>query len=189
MFVQESLKICSLDKERILIPYAHIKTHSLPVANKLCRQAYYKHPKGCPNYNKREDCPPNTRHIFQQYDPLSIHILCVKFPFLEYISLKELQHPDWTVRALANQRHWQGHLKAQIRDFWEDIKDEYPQYKLIENPEGQGVNLVQTLSQYDINLQWCKQNSKGEIVSVPEYMYQVNLIGKEILPNQLKEQI
>ena len=182
MLTPESLNIYSLDKERIFIPYAHIKTHSLPVANKLCRQAYYKHPKGCPNYNRRENCPPNTLHIFQQYDPLSIHILCVKFPFLEYISQKELLHPDWTVRALTNQRHWQGHLKGEVRRYWEEIKGEYPLHKLIENPEGQGVNVQKTLKRYDINLKWCEQNSKGEIVSVPEYIYHVNLIGKEILP-------
>ena len=35
---------------------------------KLCIKPYYNHPKGCPNFNKKEGCPPTAQYFDKTYD-------------------------------------------------------------------------------------------------------------------------
>jgi len=160
--------------------------HDMKTVCKLCQQPYLHHPKGCPNFGTNKECPPYILHLTDQYDLSTIHMLLVKFPFAEYIERKGKYHPDWTLRALANQRHWQLNLLADLRKYWKDIQPEYPGYTFVKNPEGQGVNVEETLVNHDIYLHWCEKDKKERFISVPDYMYGVYLIGIE-LPLETKE--
>lgn len=151
-------------------------THPTKEVNRQCIQPYWKHPKGCPNFNSKEGCPPGILHIEDEYDlNKPIFLLAARFPFLKFISEKKIQHPDWSMRALINQRHWQPTSK---KNFWENVElflQEHPEYNVLRNPEGQGVNIPGTARNCGIDIQWCKTNERGEIVSIPEYMYHVSI--------------
>jgi len=147
----EKVEIDELEKEINIIHNVDLIMHDTETDNQLCTQ---------------------------EYDLSSIHLLYVKFPFLDYISKKGEIHSDWNLRQLANQRHWQGHLRSSLDMYWGSIRKDYPYYRKISNPEGQGVNVEDTLKQYDIQMDWCKKDEQENIVEVPEYMYYVYLIGK-----------
>ena len=176
----EKLNIYEIPKDIYLIHNVPLVLHDMKSVNYLCTQQYHKHKKGCPNFNRKQGCPPHIQHLSQQYDLESINMLLLKFPFRYYISLKQQDHPDWSLRQLSNQRHWQKHLKANLNEYWNNTKEEYPGYKVIENPEGQGVNVEETLKLLNIDLDWCKQDEYENITQVPEYMYHVYLMGKEL---------
>lgn len=176
----EKLNIYEIPKDICLIHNVPLVLHDMRTVNYLCTKEYPKHKKGCPNFNRKQGCPPNILHISQQYDLESINMLLVRFPFLYYTDLKQQDHPDWSLRELSNQRHWQNHLKGTLNKYWKNIKKEYPEYKLIRNPEGQGVNVEETLKELNIELQWPKIDEYEEICEVPEYMCHVYLMGKEL---------
>ena len=174
----EKVDINEFEKEINIIHNVDLVMHDMKTVNQLCTQQYYKHKKGCPNFNKKDGCPPKISHISQEYDISSIHLLYVKFPFLDYVSARGEIHTDWNLRQLANQRHWQNHLRSTLDMYWGSIREEYPYYKKIQNPEGQGVNVEETLKQYDIYLDWCKKDEEENFIEVPMYMHYVYLIGK-----------
>ena len=107
----------------------------------FCKAPYYKHPKGCPNWGKRDDCPPNAGHFISIFKP-TVSVVISRLDFIEYIDERRLLHPDWTERALRNPRHWQGQLRADLKRFVGEIKREgqVPVF----NPEAMGVNLFET---------------------------------------------
>jgi len=98
----------------------------------------------------------------------------------EYFLQRKKIHPDWTNRALINPRHWQNHLRASMNNEWENLKEEYPNYEMIRNPEGQGVNVEETLKLVGIEMDWSDMGEEGEIISVAQRIYRVALIGKRI---------
>jgi predicted metal-binding protein len=175
----EKLSLTEIPKDIYLFENITPVIHSKKKSMQLCTQPYYKHSKGCPNFNKKDGCPPNILHISEEYDLTSLHALVLQFPFEQYINLKKEIHPDWTNRALANQRHWQSHLRATLLNQYDsEIKEQYPNHTLILNPEGQGINVEETLKTVGIQLDWCKQNEEGEITEFPEYIYHVYFLGE-----------
>lgn len=175
----EKLNISEIPKEIYIFENITPVIHSKKKSMKLCTQPYYKHSKGCPNFNKKEGCPPNILHISEEYDLTSLHAFVLRFPFEQYLNLKKEIHPDWTNRALANQRHWQSHLRATLLSAYkEEIEEQYPNHTLILNPEAQGINVDETLKTVGIELEWCKQNEQGEIVEFPQYMSHVYFLGE-----------
>jgi len=176
----EKPKIYEIPKDTNIFENVPLVLHDMDTVYSLCTQNYYLHKYGCPNFGEKEGCPPNVLHISQQYDLDSINMLLLKFPFNSYISQKKETHPDWSMRALCNPRHWQNHLKASLNEYWDNVKEKYPDYKVIRNPEAQGVNVQETLKLLDIDLCWPKTDEKFEISEVPEYIYHVYLLGKEL---------
>lgn len=176
----EKPKIYEIPKDIYLFENVPLVLHDMSTVYSLCTQNYYLHKYGCPNFGEKEGCPPNVLHISQQYDLDSINMLLLRFPFYSYISQKKEIHPDWSMRALCNQRHWQNHLKASLNKYWDNVEERYPDYKVIKNPEAQGVNVQETLKQLDIDLLWPKTDENNEILEIPDYMYHVYLLGKEL---------
>lgn len=159
-------------------------THSITEAREQCVQEYYKHPKGCPNFGVNETCPhKNTQlHVTEKYDVLSLRLLILRFHFREYIERKKIIHPDWTNRALANQRHWQSHLRSQLLKYWDTFgQEQYPGCALEMNPEAHGVNVVETLANHGVEISWCVEGENHEFVSLPDYMHHVFLFGEPVL--------
>jgi hypothetical protein len=104
----------------------------------------------------------------------------LRFDFGFYIEERREDHPTWTNRALVNRRHWQGHLRSQCKKYWEEVGKNYEGYVLESCPEGCGVNLIETLSNYGVDVTWCVEDGAHEYISWPEYMYCVYLFGKPL---------
>lgn len=172
----------------VLEPPLDLEMHSMKEVHKLCTQEYYQHKKGCPNFGKKLGCPPGLKHISEIVDVSTLHFYFLRFHFQKYIEQKMDRSPGWTNRAYANQRHWQAHLRSQLARRWEEVDQyNYPEYNLClapdsycRNPEGHGINVVQTLENHGFKTGWCVANDQDEIVEFPEYMYQVFIFGKEL---------
>lgn len=117
----------------------------------LCLTPYYQHSNGCPNFGKKIGCPPQAE-FFPQIFQSQIFLAVVIFNFENYLKLRKKQHPAWSERALRNSRHWQGHLRAVLRNF---IKEKtLPGYTALLNAEAMGVNLTKTCYRAGLQLEW-----------------------------------
>jgi predicted metal-binding protein len=121
----------------------------------LCLRPYPNHPRGCPKFGRCQGCPPQVKPFEQEFQP-TVRVAAVVFDFGLYLRRKRAEHPDWTDLALRNQRHWQGHVRAELRrnlvvakstDFGDDEV-------AIMNPEARGVNLTATCAQVGLILEW-----------------------------------
>jgi len=131
-----------------------------------CRSPYYKHPLGCPNWGHKNNCPPHTHLFLDLYLP-KIFIAIARLDFAHYLQLKKVQHPDWSDRALKNPRHWQGHLRASLKNFL-SLSKIPAGHILITSPEAMGINVFETCANVGFDLERNPEN----------YVCQVNFIAK-----------
>jgi hypothetical protein len=118
----------------------------------LCLLPYDAHPLGCPNYGKKPGCPPKAPYFPLQFDS-EVLVAAVRFDIGYYAELRKLEHPDWTNKALRNIRHWQGHVRSELRKFIaaQNFSNES---KVLYAPEAMGVNITETCKQIGIDLEW-----------------------------------
>ncbi len=125
-----------------------------PAIQRLCLHPYFNHSNGCPKYGKKIDCPPQADFFLDLFGE-KVYVAAVIFDFKEYLNLKKKQHLDWTDRALRNSRHWQNHLKSEIKKFifGELFVGDFGD-SVIFNPEAMGVNVTQTCENAGLKLEW-----------------------------------
>ena len=137
-----------------------------------CTMPYPRHPNGCPNFGKRPDCPPNIPYFLDIYNP-SVYIASLDFDFEPYLGTKRQIHPDWSDPALRNSRHWQNHLRAELRRHVDMAlnKPELLGYVAVYNPEGMCVNVHRTCENVGLQLEWPPQ----------QHMYRIALLSKKVI--------
>jgi hypothetical protein len=117
-----------------------------------CQLPYPKHPKGCPNYGKRVDCPPNQPYFLDVYKP-GVKVAFLNFDFETYLEWRKSQHPNWTDRALRNPWHFQSHLDANLEKEIKKLKEAggcAPVY----TAEAMGINMHLTCLRAGVGLEW-----------------------------------
>ena len=120
---------------------------------RACQTAYANHKKGCPKFGKCPDCPPKARPFEKVYAPGMVRIAVVIFDFESYVKMRRKDQPNWTMKALRNPRHWQGHLRAEMRQQLANIPladDE----KVDTNPEARGINVTATCAAAGLEIEW-----------------------------------
>jgi len=137
-----------------------------PRVRKLCVGAYPNHPKGCPNFNKKDGCPPNVPLIGQTIDLTdTVYAIWNVFPYMEHVEKMRTKHPDWSERQLACCLYWQGtarkQLRAEVRKF---LQERGAGWKICDCPEAQGVNLTETMKSLGIELEWPPKTVTYQIV-------------------------
>ncbi len=150
----------------------------------MCLRPYHNHPDGCPNYGIKKGCPPNIEMFDQIYDvSKDIFAIVTVFNLAEHIKNKKLEHPDWTEFQLRNSRHWQGTDKRIHKIAIAEFNKMYPEFIVTKDPEALGVNLIETLKQINIELQFptidkVYRTSLAGIIS-PDNFEKYNLCIKE----------
>jgi predicted metal-binding protein len=141
--------VSAVSKRTILLgPVTASASKKIP---SLCLHPYHQHARGCPNFNRRKDCPPRADFFLDQFQP-QIFLAIVIFNFSAYLRQRKKIHPAWSERALKNSRHWQGHLRAVLKKF---VKEKTPPgYTALFNAEAMGVNLTQTCRRAGLRLEW-----------------------------------
>jgi predicted metal-binding protein len=140
-------------------------------STKWCTLPYPRHPNGCPNFGKRSDCPPRAPYFLDIYNP-SVYIASLVFDFGQYFETRKQIHPDWSEKALKNPRHWQEHLRAQLRKGVvvaltnPGLSDHVPVY----NPEAMCVNVHSTCEGVGLHLEWPPR----------QHMYRIALLSKTV---------
>ena len=141
-----------------VVPVKLVIDHSVRA---LCTRAYPGHPKGCPNFDKCDRCPPKAPPIEDvldlRWDVVAIYNV---FPLGAHVARMRIKHPTWTERQLANCLYWQGTARAQLKkmiaSFHTDIMMLMPgvRYTVLTTPEACGVNVTETMRGAGIVLEW-----------------------------------
>lgn len=149
---------------------------------KWCILPYLDHPKGCPNYNKKKGCPPNTPN-FEELIEWPFYLVYKKFDLGVQEKQMLLKHPDWSKRQARCCLYWQrGVVKELIDEAWGFLIElEYHTkngYTVIENPEGAGIDLFKTCKLANIELERNYLNQSN--------VYKMVIIGKTVSLNRGK---
>jgi len=122
----------------------------------LCKARYHNHPKGCPNYGKRLDCPPCDR-VDQKFDlTLPTYVIYTEFPVGKFAERIRVNHPEWKdmPRQWYNCIRWQGTARKQHRKDILEFQEKFPTLHVDTNPEALGVNVTAVMKQVGIDLEW-----------------------------------
>ena len=134
----------------------------------LCKREYPNHKRGCPNWDKKQGCPPKAPmidKILNVNEP--VYAIYNKYPFGEHVRRMKDKHPDWTKRQAECCLYWQGTARKNLREKTSAFIWKHPHYSLISCSEGAGVNLTETMKNAGIELEWPPE----------EYTYQIVLVG------------
>jgi predicted metal-binding protein len=144
----------------------------IPIINynviSLCKQPYHNHNKGCPNWNKKIGCPPNTKMFDKIYDMSKpIYVIYNIFNLKEHTNNLKLKYPNWTEYQLKCCLYWQPKARKQLSEEIIKFKKEFPNYTIDKCPEAEGIDLTATMKTININLEWPVEN----------YTYQIAIAG------------
>lgn len=154
------------------MPWAKVIPVIDPSVRGLCKRAYPNHPQGCPNFDKKEGCPPSAPIINKTLDlKKTVWAVWNIFPFGEHIKKMKDKHPQWSQRQLECCLYWQGTARKQLRTIIkehlrEEWKDQPDTHLVVACPEAQGVNLTETMKQTGLILEWPPVTRAVQIVLV-----------------------
>lgn len=122
----------------------------------LCTHPFYAHPRGCPNYGRRHDCPPNALLLDQVLDfNRDVYLIFTEFNVGGFAEHIRRSHPEWrSTRQWYNPRYWQPRARKFQRQEEEHALRELGFEAIIRNPEGLGVNVSRLMSSIGIYLSW-----------------------------------
>jgi predicted metal-binding protein len=130
------------------LPYWIIKISKLitsPHTGEWCKIPYPNHPRGCPNYGKKNTCPPYARKLTECVDmDRSLYIVHSEFDLLKHVQKMTSKHSDWTYRQLKNVLYWQGTSRKQLRERLIEASKITNCNYITTCPEAQGVNVFAT---------------------------------------------
>ena len=157
-----------IEKEKIIENYVQITPIINPRVRGYCCLPYPGHPRGCPNWNKRDICPPKAK-AFAKLIYMSKPIYCIyyRFDLKSHTEKMRGRHPDWSDRQLRCCLYWQNTARKQLRLKTEAFLADHPDYTILTCPEGNGVDVVATVRQIGIELQW----------PAVDYAYKIALAG------------
>ena len=141
--------------------------------NRWCTLPYPSHKHGCPNFGKSEGCPPLAPYFLDVYKP-EVFVAFMRFDFGQYLEKKRHLHPDWTLRALVNPRHFQGHLDSKLRSFVDSelIKPDFENFYAVHNTEAMGVNMHLTVRKAGVELEWPPRKNMYRVTLLAQFLEQ-----------------
>ena len=126
-----------------------------PSVRGLCCKAYPLHPKGCPNFNKKQGCPPQALLIGELLDPSApVWAVWNVFDFAVHVAKMREAHPDWSERQLACCLYWQPKARAALRNEIRVFLDSHSGLGVVACPEACGVNMTATMQGIGVALEW-----------------------------------
>jgi predicted metal-binding protein len=136
----------------------------------LCTKVYPGHPKGCPNFNHKDGCPPGAPQFDDVYDLSEpIYAIVNKFDISEHRKRMRNLHPTWSLRQLDCCLYWQPKARKQLMIGIKQFLGKHSKYHFTTCPEAMGVDITKTLELVGIHLEWPPVN----------FTYQVTLAGLE----------
>jgi hypothetical protein len=119
-----------------------------------CQLPYPGHPKGCPNYDHKIGCPPNSPFINEVADMnKSFYFAIVVFNLENHVKNMQIRHPSWSYRQLSCCLYWQGGVKRELKETADAATRFYPGTVHILCPEAMGVNVFRTLKFHGMTIE------------------------------------
>ncbi|MFX4261170.1 hypothetical protein ACOBQJ_03100 [Pelotomaculum propionicicum] len=121
----------------------------------LCTTPYPGHKYGCPNYNKKEGCPPKAPKFEEIFNMDGFFYAIInRYNLRKHVLEMRLKHPGWTQRQLRNLLYWQPTARKQLLTKIRDFHREHRGFHITACPEALGVNVTLTLANAGYNLEW-----------------------------------
>lgn len=160
---------CNLDFCREIPDIRPFIDHSV---RGLCRKPYYGHPKGCPNWNSRETCPPQAPY-FEKLIDITEAVFCVfnRFDIGAHTKRMRDRHPEWSDRQLLCCLYWQGTARKALRKKVSTFVEISGECRVLYCPEACGVNITLLMKSLGHLLEWPPQ----------KHAYQIALAGKPVI--------
>ena len=126
-----------------------------------CKTPYHGHPKGCPNYGKKEGCPPGQKLIYDLLDfKQPLYVIYTEFDLGENAHRMKVKHPSWTWRQCACCLYWQPwarkahewELNQWVTQYTDWIVDN--SYRIVQVPEAHGVDVTAMMRYIKVKLEW-----------------------------------
>ena len=131
------------------------------------RQRISRHPKGCPNFNKKEICPPKVGLFDKEFDiEQPIFAIWNIFDLGARVANLKSKHPGWSDRQLC--LYWQPKARKQLSEKIKIFEQEHPDYTVNRCPEAMGVDITSIMKSIGISLEW----------PLEKLVYQIALAGK-----------
>ena len=135
----------------------------------LCRAKYPGHKDGCPNYDKKEWCPPQAPLFDEYYDmEQPIYIIWNKYDLKTHVDKLKSKYPHWSERQLKCCLYWQPTARKQLKKEIVEFIRNNDGYKITTCPEAMGVNITETMKSIGVELEWPPQT----------VTYQIAMAGK-----------
>lgn len=120
-----------------------------------CKSPYPNHPKGCPNYNKRGDCPPKVPLIWAVMDlEKPVFAIWNVYDFKQHTDKMRGKHPEWSDRQVECCLYWQGTARKQLKAEISVFLREQGNHTVLTTPEACGVNITETMKNIGVILEW-----------------------------------
>jgi hypothetical protein len=156
------------------MPWAKVTPRIDPAVRGLCRKPYPGHPGGCPNYSRKDGCPPGTRLLGDDIDlSRPVYAIYNAFPLGEHVAKMRARHPEWTNRQLRCCLYWQPRarksLRHEIDEFFAETRRtmSVPRSWVVARcPEAQGVDMTATMGSAGIVLEWPPVNVAYQVVLI-----------------------
>lgn len=121
----------------------------------LCLKPYPGHQNGCPNYGKKAECPPHVQKFEEIFDLTKpIYAIINTFDYKTHTDQMRELHPMWSEKQINSFFYWQRKAKSQLSIGIAQFLAEHVSYHIITCPEALGVDVIKTLADNGINLEW-----------------------------------
>jgi predicted metal-binding protein len=123
----------------------------------LCVKPYPNHKKGCPNYNKKATCPPQSQTIWDIFHiGEEIYAIWTIFDFAGHVKKMRTKHPSWSQRQLECCLYWQGTARKRLRKEIElfQLSRNDKKWTILQCPEACGVDVTATMKSIGQYLEW-----------------------------------
>lgn len=132
-----------------------------------CKLPYPGHPRGCPNYGKKDICPPRAPDVRDVFDfNMHLSFVVVRFDLEAHVQKMHERLPHWSERQCRNLLYWQssvtGTLKSTVKDLFRD--GSITTYV----PEAMGVDVFETCKRLGIPIE------RNPV----KYVHKVALVGR-----------
>ena len=111
-----------------------------------CTNPYPNHPKGCPNFGKHKECPPQAPLVRDVFDfNKELLFITEEFNLSAHVEKMQRKHPHWSMRQCKNLLYWQGGVRKRLKEKTEEYIENGRRgqiYTLI--PEAMGVMVINT---------------------------------------------
>ncbi len=115
----------------------------------LCRQPYPGHPKGCPNYGKKKECPPQAPLLEDFIDILQPHYFLV----LECIRNGCRNNQENTLEEAQFRSYWNDTLEEILHEYIQEFQKDHPGTVFTFHPSAVGVDVLETARNVGITLE------------------------------------
>lgn len=131
----------------------------------LCVKPYPRHPKGCPNYGKKDGCPPTAPKIDTVLD-LTKPVFAIYniFEFGKHCERMRRLKPGWSERQIRCCLYWQQTARKQLKAVIHRFLWAHPNLTVLDVPEACGINITKTMGAVGIELEWQPVNWTYQIV-------------------------